>query len=132
MKNLKKKKHPHSRKGWKDEQHVYFFLKNYGWVRANYCGRGTHYSERIKRGDPPINKIDELARNHDGNYLKADKLKGIIRARKIRESDKILLEEIRKIKGNFLIRLLIILCISLKISLDNLGIPLREGYIGRR
>ena len=37
----------------------------------NYTGAGTRTLERIAAGDQPINQIDELALQHDINYLEA-------------------------------------------------------------
>lgn len=37
----------------------------------NYTGAGTKTRMRIARGDIPINQIDELAMQHDINYLEA-------------------------------------------------------------
>ena len=37
----------------------------------NYTGAGTMTRERIARGDQPINQIDQLAMQHDINYLEA-------------------------------------------------------------
>ena len=37
----------------------------------NYTGAGTQTMMRIERGDEPINQIDQLALQHDINYLEA-------------------------------------------------------------
>lgn len=111
--------------------HIYFWTK-YGFVKANYCGKNTHYNERVKRGDAPINKIDEFAKNHDEDYFKADNFKGSKRSKKIRIADERLLFNVKKIKGNLFARIIVIFLIFLKIKLDDLGISLRKNYIGKR
>jgi hypothetical protein len=35
-----------------------------------YCGPGTNLEKRLKRGDPGINELDRLCKNHDISYLK--------------------------------------------------------------
>lgn len=38
--------------------------------RYSYCGPGTKLEERLKRGDPGINKLDEACKDHDIAYSK--------------------------------------------------------------
>ena len=38
------------------------------WPGYNYLGPGTKLDERLKRGDKPINKLDEAAKEHDIFY----------------------------------------------------------------
>ena len=34
-------------------------------------GPGTHLAKRLKRGDPGINRLDKIAKQHDIDYSKA-------------------------------------------------------------
>ena len=41
--------------------------------KAHYCGPGTKFDERVKRGDKGVNYLDSECKNHDyayGNYPK--------------------------------------------------------------
>ena len=33
-----------------------------------YMGPGTHLAKRLKRGDPGINRLDQIAKQHDIDY----------------------------------------------------------------
>ena len=55
-----------------------------GWERrgSNFIGRGyqymgpgTHLKKRLARGDPGINRLDKIAKQHDIAYAKAKSLK---------------------------------------------------------
>ena len=37
----------------------------------NFCGPGTHYETRIKRGDKPVNALDACCKIHDSVYNNA-------------------------------------------------------------
>lgn len=49
----------------------------------NYCGPGTKLSERIKREDKGVNKLDEYCKQHDIAYMKSQNLVDRHRADKI-------------------------------------------------
>ena len=36
-----------------------------------YMGPGTHLEKRLKRGDPDINRLDRIAKQHDIDYSRA-------------------------------------------------------------
>ena len=36
-----------------------------------YMGPGTHLEKRLKRGDPGINRLDRIAKQHDIDYSRA-------------------------------------------------------------
>ena len=38
-------------------------------------GPGTHLKKRLKRGDPGINRLDKIAKQHDIDYHKAKTLR---------------------------------------------------------
>ena len=40
-----------------------------------YAGPGTHLEKRLARGDPGINRLDRVAKQHDINYSQAKSLK---------------------------------------------------------
>ena len=35
------------------------------WPGYQYMGPGTHLEKRLKRGDPGINRLDRIAKQHD-------------------------------------------------------------------
>ena len=37
-------------------------------------GPGTHLAKRLKRGDPGINRLDQIAKQHDIDYSRAKNL----------------------------------------------------------
>ena len=39
-----------------------------------YMGPGTHLAKRLKRGDPGINRLDQIAKQHDIDYSRAKNL----------------------------------------------------------
>ena len=40
-----------------------------------YLGPGTHLKKRLARGDPGINRLDRIAKQHDIDYSKAKNLR---------------------------------------------------------
>ena len=45
------------------------------WPGYQYMGPGTHLKKRLKRGDPGINRLDKIAKQHDIDYDKAKTLR---------------------------------------------------------
>ena len=41
------------------------------WPAYQYIGLGTHLEKRLKRGDPGINRLDRIAKQHDIDYSRA-------------------------------------------------------------
>ena len=44
------------------------------WPGYQYMGPGTHLAKRLKRGDPGINRLDKIAKQHDIDYSQARNL----------------------------------------------------------
>ena len=44
------------------------------WPGYQYMGPGTHLAKRLKRGDPGINRLDKIAKQHDMDYSHARNL----------------------------------------------------------
>ena len=44
------------------------------WPGYQYMGPGTHLKKRLKRGDPGINRLDKIAKQHDIDYSHAKNL----------------------------------------------------------
>jgi len=44
------------------------------WPSYKYMGPGTHLAKRLKRGDPGINRLDKIAKQHDVDYSRAKTL----------------------------------------------------------
>ena len=45
------------------------------WPGYQYMGPGTHLAKRLKRGDPGINRLDKVAKQHDIDYSHANNLR---------------------------------------------------------
>lgn len=45
------------------------------WPGYQYMGPGTKLNERLARGDPGINRLDRLAKQHDIDYSRAKTLR---------------------------------------------------------
>jgi len=48
--------------------------KEFDWPGYQYMGPGTHLAKRLKRGDPGINRLDKIAKQHDIDYSQARNL----------------------------------------------------------
>jgi len=48
--------------------------KEFHWPGYQYMGPGTHLAKRLKRGDPGINRLDQIAKQHDIDYNRAKNL----------------------------------------------------------
>lgn len=44
------------------------------WPGYQYMGPGTKLEKRLKRGDPGINRLDRIAKQHDIDYSRAKNL----------------------------------------------------------
>ena len=45
------------------------------WPGYQYMGPGTKLAKRLKRGDPGINRLDKIAKQHDIDYSHAKNLR---------------------------------------------------------
>ena len=45
------------------------------WRGYQYMGPGTHLKKRLARGDPGINRLDKIAKQHDIDYGQAKNLR---------------------------------------------------------
>ena len=50
------------------------------WPVYQYMGPGTHLEKRLKRGDPGINRLDRIAKQHDIDYSRARNLQDKLKA----------------------------------------------------
>ena len=48
--------------------------KEFHWPGYQYMGPGTHLAKRLKRGDPGINRLDQIVKQHDIDYSRAKNL----------------------------------------------------------
>ena len=48
--------------------------KEFHWPGYQYMGPGTQLTKRLKRGDPGINRLDQIAKQHDIDYSRAKNL----------------------------------------------------------
>ena len=49
--------------------------RKWHWPGYQYMGPGTKLKMRLKRGDPGINRLDRLAKQHDIDYSKAKNMR---------------------------------------------------------
>lgn len=63
------------------------------WPGYQYMGPGTKLEKRLKRGDPGINRLDRIAKQHDIDYSKAKNLQDKWKA------DTKMIESINKLPG---------------------------------
>ena len=47
------------------------------WPGYQFMGPGTNLAKRLKRGDPGINRLDKIAKQHDIDYSKAKNLRQV-------------------------------------------------------
>ena len=45
--------------------------KEFHWPGYQYMGPGTHLAKRLKRGDRGVNRLDQIAKQHDIDYSRA-------------------------------------------------------------
>ena len=48
--------------------------REFHWPGNQYMGPGMHLVKRLKRGDPGINRLDKIAKQHDIEYSNAKTL----------------------------------------------------------
>ena len=63
------------------------------WPGYQYLGPGTKLEKRLARGDPGINRLDKLAKQHDIDYSRAKNL------RDKHKADRKMVKEINKFKN---------------------------------
>ena len=64
------------------------------WPGYQFMGPGTKLAKRPKRGDPGINRLDKIAKQHDIDYSHAKNLRGKWKA------DAKMIKAIEKLLGN--------------------------------
>ena len=71
----RKKRRRRKQSGWGVD--IQRFLAKFGelhWPGYQYMGPGTELEKRLKRGDPGINRLDKIAKQHDIDYSHAKNL----------------------------------------------------------
>ena len=66
----------------------------FDWPGYQYMGPGTKLKKRLKRGDPGINRLDRIAKQHDIDYSRAQNLQDKLKA------DTKMIKAIDKLPGN--------------------------------
>ena len=64
------------------------------WPGYQYMGPGTKLAKRLKRGDPGINRLDKISKQHDIDYSHAKNLRDKWKA------DAKMIKAIEKLPGN--------------------------------
>ncbi len=63
------------------------------WPGYQYMGPGTHLKKRLARGDPGINRLDRISKQHDIDYSTARSLRDKHRA------DRTMIRSIQRLPG---------------------------------
>ena len=90
----------------------------------NFCGPGTRLISRLKRGDEPIDILDEQCLQHDIDYRKAKNVTDIDKA------DQKLINAMDKIEGKNPVKNIIKYGMKGKKKAHELGLP-RNAFTGR-
>ena len=69
-------KRKRTQRGWGVDVQKWFAKTGieFHWPGYQYMGLGTHLAKRLKRGDPGINRLDKIAKQHDIGYSHAQNL----------------------------------------------------------
>lgn len=67
--------------------------REWHWPGYQYMGPGTKLKMRLARGDPGINRLDKLAKQHDIDYSRAKNIRDKWRA------DRKMINSIKKLPG---------------------------------
>jgi len=65
----------------------------YHWPGYQYMGPGTKLQKRLKRGDPGINRLDRISKQHDIDYSKSKSL------RDKHKADRVMIKRIERLPG---------------------------------
>jgi len=63
------------------------------WPGYEYMGPGTRLEKRLKRGDPGINRLDRISKQHDIDYSKSKSL------RDKHKADRVMIKRIERLPG---------------------------------
>ena len=74
-KRLLKKKKKQAGSGLDIQKWISKSGREWHWPGYQYMGPGTHLKKRLQRGDPGINRLDRIAKQHDIDYSRAKTLK---------------------------------------------------------
>ena len=91
LKNLKRR---HRGRGFDIQKLLASTGKEFHWPGYQYMGPGTHLKKRLARGDPGINRLDRLAKQHDIDYSNAKNL------RDKHKADRKMIQGINRFTGN--------------------------------
>lgn len=89
IKNAIPSLNPGARPGFPGEMHQILMLPNGPGV-ANFSGPGTQVIKRLKRGDKPRSRVDQIAKRHDLEYSL------ITNNKEARQADKTMLKALKK------------------------------------
>ena len=89
-------RHPKSRPLYPGEKHAIILTGKYKGSSYNWMGPGTQAIKRAKRGDPGINKADDVAKIHDMAYVAMKNLKGQALIKAESKADRDFLRDIKK------------------------------------
>ena len=75
MKTKRKPRRRQRGRGFDFQKAVSKMGVEFHWPGYQYMGPGTKLVKRLKRGDPGINRLDKLAKQHDIDYSRAKTLR---------------------------------------------------------
>ena len=111
-------KHPNWRPGFAGEMH----LPSSSGIIYNYMGPKTRLRKRIRRGDPPIDEIDQVAMTHDIAYSNSKTW------RDVRKADKKFISGIKKAKGSKITKTIVNSVMRAKIKAEDLGLMKKGSF----
>jgi hypothetical protein len=116
------------------EHHVPLYDRDQKLAFTNFLGPGTQISKRLTRGDVPINKVDEFAKEHDIAYMKSEGIQNPVERKKfIRAADKKLIFETNQQPASIISpaqKVLVNAGIGSKIGLEKIGLPVMKKFEG--
>ena len=114
-----------------NENHAILQLPNGKIGTANYMGPGTQVLQRLKRGDPPRNPVDQTAQMHDTQYqlsrLAPNKEE---QSKLVREADNRMIQNLQRVKDTPFNKGLGIAFIKGKMIGEDLGVIDKTAYVG--
>ncbi len=89
----RRRRHHHRGRGLDVQKMLEKTGKEFHWPGYQFMGPGTHLEKRLKRGDPGINRLDRIAKQHDIDYSRARNL------REKHQADRKMIQSINRLKG---------------------------------
>ena len=90
----------------------------------NFCGPDTRLVSRLKRGDPPLDPVDAVCKQHDIDYAKAENVEDVMSA------DKKMISKLGGVRGHTMMKNIIKTGMQAKQLAHKVGLP-KNSFTGR-